>query len=77
VTCFCDSQLVIKHLSKEYRLKDDELRKLYHQVRTNCEVFEDVRFQHMSETQQRIQRADMLVKEAHQGRCIDRCHVEP
>ena len=74
VVCFSDSELIIKHMNGQYRLKNDELRSLYHDVVKNANVFKSVTYQHVPRTNQRIQRADKLVKQAHEGRCINKTH---
>ena len=77
VICFTDSELLVKHMTAVYRLKNDILRELFLEVKKNCQIFSEVLFQHTPRNHQRIQRADNLVKDAYQGRCINKCHVNP
>jgi ribonuclease HI len=77
VTCFTDSELLVKHMNAVYRLKNDVLRELFYEIKKNCQVFSDVLFQHSPRNHQRIQKADGLVKNAHQGRCVDKCYIKP
>lgn len=74
VTCFSDSELVIKQMNGVYRLKNDKLRELFHDVNKSSGIFKKVTYQHVKRTNQRIQRADSLVKQAHTGKCCDKTH---
>ncbi len=77
VTCYSDSELLVKHMNGRYRLKNDELRRLFHQVKDVVRVFDEVVYQHVPRGNQRITRADQLVKQAHAGRQINKVHVMP
>ena len=72
VTCFSDSELLIKQMNGEYRLKNDQLRTLWHHVTKHAQVFKNVVYQHVPRTNQRIQRADKLVNEAYNGKSSDK-----
>ena len=72
VACFADSELVVKQMIGIYRLKNDKLRALFHNVKTNESVFRYVTYQHVPRTNQRIRRADKLLNEAHNGKCTDK-----
>lgn len=72
VICFCDSDLLVKQMNGNYRIKNDRLRDLYHEVRRNMELFTTVTFQHVNRTNQRIQRADRLLNDAQNGNSTDR-----
>lgn len=72
VICFCDSDLLIKQMNGDYRIKNDQLRELFHEVNRNKGVFTTVTFQHVNRTNQRIQRADKLLNDAHNGNSMDR-----
>jgi ribonuclease HI len=74
VVCFSDSELVIKQMNAEYRLRDDTLRELWHEVNKNKGPFFNVTFQHVPKTNQRIQQADNLLKQAQEGKCIDKSY---
>jgi ribonuclease HI len=73
ITAYCDSELIVKHMNGVYRLKNDELRKLYHQVRDRERVFKSVVYQHVDRSNQRITRADKLLNQAFAGRPSDKC----
>ncbi|MGE5699926.1 MAG: ribonuclease HI family protein [Deltaproteobacteria bacterium] len=77
VTCYSDSELLIKQMNGQYRLKNAALRKLFHQVQDLVRMYDEVVYQHVLRGNQRITRADQLVKQAHAGRHIDKVHVIP
>lgn len=62
VTCVLDSELVVKQLKGEYKVKSPELRKLVHQVRSLEGNFRRVRYEHTLREGNR--RADALVNQA-------------
>jgi ribonuclease HI len=64
LTCHLDSELVAKHLTGEYRVKDPELRKLWLKVQQLKSCFRHVRFVNVPRTNGYIQEADRLVNEA-------------
>ena len=68
VYCYSDSQLLINQMSGVWRLKNDDLRKLFHQVKNNESAFERVIYQHVNRTNQTIKRADQLLNNAFEGR---------
>ena len=45
--CFLDSELVVKQLNKEYRVKDADLVKLFVKVWNLAQEFENVSFNHV------------------------------
>jgi len=78
ITVFCDSELVVKQMTGIYRLKNDNLRKLFHEVKDRERVFQSVVYQHIKRKgNQRIIRADEILNQAHAGRPCDKCIVEP
>lgn len=70
VTCLLDSELVVKQMTGVWRLKNDDLRALFHKVKRNEEAFEEVVYQHARRTHQFIKKADRLVNEAFEGRTV-------
>lgn len=68
VYCYTDSELVIKHLQGIYRLKNDELRALFHEVKNKERAFKRVVYIHVSDADQRIKRAHKLAHDALNGR---------
>ncbi|MEN6615144.1 MAG: ribonuclease HI family protein [Syntrophorhabdus sp.] len=78
ITVFSDSELVVKHMNGVYRLKNDDLRSLFQEVKDRERVFETVVYQHVKRTSnQRIKRADELLNQAHAGRPCNKCIVNP
>ena len=70
VCCFTDSQLIVKQMSGTYRLRADELRRLYHEVRKHAQPFKEVIYQHVQRTNPYIKKVDGLLSEAFQGRPV-------
>ena len=62
LTCYLDSELVVKQLNREYRVKDKELQQLFLQVWNLSSTFTHCRFHHIPREQNT--RADALVNEA-------------
>jgi len=77
VTVHCDSELVIKQMNGVYRLKNDVLRLLFHDVKNRERVFENVTYQHVNRSNQYIKRADELLNQAHAGRPTNKCILTP
>ena len=61
VTCHLDSQLVVKQVTGEYRVKDAELRKLWRKVQELTRSFKKSSFISVPRTNSQIQKADALV----------------
>jgi ribonuclease HI len=64
VICHLDSELVVKQVTGEYRVKNSELRKLWRKVQELSRCFKKVSFTSVPRTNIQIQRADALVNEA-------------
>jgi ribonuclease HI len=62
-----DSELMVKQMRGEYRVKNEELRDLYEHARALAAGFASVRFQHVRREQNK--RADELCNEALDGEC--------
>jgi len=60
--CFLDSELVVKQIRGEYRIKDENLKVLAERARSLVDQFEHVSFNHVR--REKNQRADALVNEA-------------
>jgi len=65
VQVFSDSELMVKQMRGEYRVKNEELRDLYEQARELAGRFRSVGFQHIRREQNT--RADALCNEALDG----------
>ena len=61
VYCFSDSELVIRQINGEYRVRNHELKKLHKQVIKESKSFKSTTFQHLPRTDSRIKIADSLV----------------
>lgn len=72
VCCFSDSSLLINHMTGTWRLKNDELRALFHEVKNKERVFEEVVYQHVNRTNQDVAIADGLLNNAFEGRGVSR-----
>jgi len=68
VYCYLDSELVVKQMTGAWRLKDDELRALYHRVKDMERPFKEVVYTHVRRTDTNIKKADRLVNDALDGR---------
>jgi ribonuclease HI len=64
VICHLDSELVVKQLNGEYRVKNSELRKLWRQVQELIRSFTNASFISVPRTNTHIQKADALVNNA-------------
>ncbi len=61
VTCHLDSELVVKHLKGDYKVKDKDLMILWHQARELANCFSQIRFVNVPRTNNYIQEADGLL----------------
>ncbi len=57
-----DSELLVRQMQGEYRVKSPRLRKLFEQANELCRTFTGVRFEHVP--RERNRRADRLVQQA-------------
>lgn len=67
VTCFMDSELVVKQMNGAWRLKNDRLRELFYEARNEEGAFEQVIYQHVKRDNPFIRKVDRLVNEALEG----------
>lgn len=67
VVCYSDSQLLIKQMTGEWRLKNDKLRELYHEAHKMEDVFEKVVYQHVYRTNTYIKKVDSSLNKAMDG----------
>ncbi|MBL7147762.1 MAG: ribonuclease HI family protein [Nanoarchaeota archaeon] len=68
ILCFLDSELVVKQLSGAYKIKNEELRRLFYILKDREKPFEEVIYNHVRRTNQFISCADKLVNEALDGK---------
>ncbi|MEK7123097.1 MAG: ribonuclease HI family protein [Patescibacteria group bacterium] len=62
VVCYLDSELVVKQMNREYRVKDPELGKIYIQIWNLAQQFQTISFHHVR--REKNKDADALVNEA-------------
>ncbi|MFA5010261.1 MAG: ribonuclease HI family protein [Patescibacteria group bacterium] len=62
ITAFLDSELVVKQLKGEYRVRDADLQPLYAQVVKLAQPFQQISFTHIR--REKNQHADRLVNQA-------------
>lgn len=68
ILCFLDSELVVRQLSGAYRIKNEELRRLFYILKDRERAFEEVIYNHTKKTNQFIRYADKLVNDALNGK---------
>jgi ribonuclease HI len=61
VTCHLDSELVVKQLKREYKVKDEKMKELFTKVCQLCLDFDKVEFIHVRREKNKL--ADKLVNE--------------
>ncbi|MHA1681976.1 MAG: ribonuclease HI family protein [Promethearchaeota archaeon] len=64
LTCISDSELVIKQMNGEYKVRNKVLLSLYNQVKKLESNFTSITFKHEPRTNKMVSRADALVNEA-------------
>jgi len=67
VICYSDSQLMIKQLNGQYRIRNPELRELCIKAKSLTQLFNEVVFQHTPRQNQYITKADGLASRALSG----------
>lgn len=61
INCYLDSELVVKQLNKEYKVKNPEIKELYNKV-LDLVIFQQVSFSHIP--REKNKEADKLVNKA-------------
>ena len=77
ITVYCDCKLLINQMNGVFRLKNDALRDLYHQVKNRERIFDNIIYQYVQRGNQRVIEADRLNSQAQAGRPVDQCCVQP
>ena len=67
IECFSDSELMVRQLNGEYRVKNVKLKALFLQVREKEKQFEKVNYSHVPREEGHIKRADKLANLAING----------
>ena len=70
-----DSELLVKQMNGEYKVKNDTLRELFEQARALCKSFDDVALLHVRREQNK--RADQLCNEALDGKRVEETVASP
>ena len=58
----------MKQMNGAFRLKNEELRRLFHQVKDRERAFKTVTYNHLPRTNPLIKKVDRMVNEAIEGR---------
>ena len=74
VSCYSDSQIVIKQITGAYRLKHEALRTLFDEVKRGTQRFREVVFQHVRREHHCIVQADRLLNDALDNRARVRAY---
>ena len=67
IECLLDSELVVKQLNHEYKLKEEYIQKNFIEIWNLCLEFKSVIFKHIPREKNKI--ADALVNEALDSKC--------
>ena len=67
IECLLDSELVVKQLNHEYKLKEEYIQKNFIEIWNLCLEFKNVIFKHIPREENKI--ADAMVNEALVGAC--------
>lgn len=62
IKCFLDSELVVKQLNGQYRVKNADLKSIFLQVKTIANTFDSISFVHVRREKNKV--ADKLVNQA-------------
>lgn len=62
--CYLDSELVVKQLGGEYKLKNYNMQKLYDEVQKRARHFKHISYTHLRREEPNMRRADQLVNYA-------------
>ncbi len=63
VVCYLDSELVVKHLNREYRVRSPKLKALWLKVQELKENFRRVTFKNVPRTDRHIEQVDRLANQ--------------
>jgi ribonuclease HI len=67
VVCYMDSELVVKHLNRDYQVRDSKLKPLWLKANELTKGFSKVAFTHVPRTDAHIQEVDSLVNQTLDG----------
>jgi ribonuclease HI len=63
VVCYLDSELVVKHLNRQYKVRNSKLKTLWLKVQELKQNFEKVSFIHVPRTERHIEEVDLLANQ--------------
>jgi len=61
VACFLDSELVVQQVRGMYKVKNERIKKLYHEVKKLEQQLPPITYTHLPRSHEKIKRADTLV----------------
>ena len=64
IYCFSDSELLVKQLNGNYRIKALNLRDIYYKIKERENLFKEITYNHLSRDNIIIQKCDELVNHA-------------
>jgi ribonuclease HI len=67
VQCSLDSELVVKQMRGEYKVKNENMKKLFFEVKAGERYFKRVTYMHLPRTHAKMRIADRLVNQALDG----------
>ena len=67
INLFSDSELTVRQLNGEYKVKQEHLQKLYHKAKENEKAFKKVTYEHVRREHPHQFKADALVNQALDG----------
>ena len=75
ISCFSDSELMVKQLNGSYRIKKERLRNLFYKVKEKEKAFDEVIYNHKRRENKFIAVADKLVNSALDDKPIEINHI--
>ena len=64
VTCYMDSELVVKHLNRQYQVRNPKLKTLWLKVQEVKQKFQRITFKNVPRTDMYIEQVDRLANQA-------------
>lgn len=72
IACFLDSELIVKQLNGEYRVKDENLKKIYFEIKDILQKLGKVSFKHIPREKNKI--ADKMVNRTLDEKVVSDTH---
>ncbi len=64
ISCFMDSELLVRQLNGQYEIRSEKLMKFYNEVKSRVSKFDQVTFTHVPREHPRLRLADRLANKA-------------